>query len=188
MSRNANPPLALASIIRDSADVQGMVLESTTIWTPTSGGLKHWRSSQRFQTLDNGGVGISLDMFQPIEHEYQGSLPKNQYGSLNFNFNAQKLLSSRTLYAREVPFEKTITVADLYNMVCKYQLQYYTFHPDGSGCLYWQLNLLGIMETVGWVKKGARAKVEADIEKLASKDLNSIPWPPRQGTFYQGPN
>ena len=175
--------------------IQGMRLESTFLWAATTTGQVHWRSSQSAVQDKASGVvdgilprGVSVDMYQPRLHCF-APLETNFFGTLKFTVCPKKLHTTKPLLLLEFKFKQPITVRDLYGLMHRNKLQFYRFHTLGSGCLHWQLNLLGLMESQGWLKEGSYAEAWEAAKQVAGR-LNSdrqMPWPPRKGTFYPDP-
>lgn len=175
--------------------IQGMRLESTFLWAASTTGQVHWRSSQSAMYDEASGAvnnkrprGVSVDMYQPRLHCFAPS-GRNFFGTLKFAVCAKKLHTTKPLLLHEFKFKQPITVADLYGLMNSNNLQFYQFHPMGSGCLHWQLNFLRLMESQGWIKDGSYAEAWEAVKQVAEL-VNSdtqMPWPPRKGIFYSDP-
>lgn len=177
--------------IRDP-QIQSLRLESTILWAANSTGQVHWRSSQSIlhdkASGDDRPRGVSVDMYQPEVHCFTPS-GDNFFGTLKFAVCLEKLHTTRPLLLHEIMFEQSVTVADLYGLMNGNNLQFYQFHQMGSGCLHWQLNLLKLMESQGWVKEGSYAgawEAAKQVAQLVNSE-KKLPWPPRKGTFYSDP-
>lgn len=178
-------PLELVKF-EDRAKLFNLELQSTIIWAARTTGTKHWRSSLPLTTDTSKKHGISLDMFQPRKHVYlPNPTPENinYHGVLLFQYNDGKLTSSKPFLHHETPFIKTVTIADVHQLILSNKLQYYRFHPAGSGCMYWQLHLIKVMEDSGWVGQGSYDVAQAAIADVV--DSGGVPWPPREGEFYK---
>ena len=76
---------------------------------------------------------------------------------------------------------------DILDLVVAKGLQYYTFHPDGSGCLNWQLTLLSNFVAPGWLSEEDVANARVQVSEYAKTAKEAVPWPPVQGKFYTPP-
>ncbi|EPQ55760.1 hypothetical protein GLOTRDRAFT_128977 [Gloeophyllum trabeum ATCC 11539] len=176
-----------------TSDIRDKPLSSVTIWC-TSGNLHHWISSYKLvdqivvapkQTI----AGISMNMHQPLEHEFHTGEETNLFGSLHIHLRtAEKgLVSRRSGVLEEIKFLCTITVRDIVDLVLAERRQYYMFSPLGSGCLYWQLQLLRAYVSKGWIKGTDVDKAIGSIEKYAKENEAKVPFPPVEGQFYDPP-
>jgi hypothetical protein len=159
------------------------------LWAPMTSGIAHWRTSYRFSSEVDGMIGMSVDMYQPVYHQFntQGT---NCFGSLKLMTTPNKLTSRKPAVNFAVAFKTKVQVQLLINLITSEQRHYYLFHPDGSGCLFWQLSLLQRFEEHGWVETGtttSAATVIQDFRSKSSASAATIPWPPRQGTYYPPP-
>lgn len=93
-------------------------------------------------------------MYQRKEHVDHMPGTSNFHGSLQFKLNGKKLWSSNLVYSRKIPFIAHIAVARLRAFIIEYHLQFYIFHREGSGCLYWQLYVPHWDHGNGWLDPG----------------------------------
>ncbi|KAH9902503.1 hypothetical protein C8Q73DRAFT_8341 [Cubamyces lactineus] len=170
-------------------------LESVILWC-TSGSLHHWITSYCFvrphqlDPVERGKdiVGISCNMYQPRFHIYHPA-DDNLYGCLEVQARPRnKLFSTRTRLKIVLPFQCAVTMKDILDLITDKGLQYYTFHPDGSGCLNWQLSLLSYFVASGWLQEEDVANARLQVSQYAEKAGDAVPWPPRQGKFYTPPS
>ncbi|KAM5530675.1 hypothetical protein V8D89_015647 [Ganoderma adspersum] len=206
------PPLRLNELAQaklfDHQTLKGVVL-----WSAGSLGTRHWRTG--FEFVDSRSVvlnttqgppqpsaimspllrpgtydGISVDMFQPHAHQYyvpsvDGT--KNLFGTLSVAPRLKGYMYSRTGNLFPIKFKVPVRVKDLLDLILMQQRQYYKFNPRGSGCLYWQLQLLEAFVGMGWIDKASLNAVLAEVTALASRANSGVPFPPVVGVFYPPP-
>lgn len=211
------PPL-----YNDTAAFSSLVIQGYCLWS-TRGGPPHWISAHSFaQTvisstathptdpthirlesslstdrLRPGEVqwgGVSLDMFQPMNHVYHISIPDdtksdNVFGALSINArHADALMSSRAPIYAHATFLVTVTVQDIVDLIISQGRQYYQFDPAGSGCLFWQLALLEQYVAKGWISSDDFARIKQEVQQFAASPTGvKVPYPPVAGTFYKPP-
>ncbi|KAI1789343.1 hypothetical protein LXA43DRAFT_586951 [Ganoderma leucocontextum] len=145
------------------------------------------------QTLRPGIYGgISMDMFQPLAHQYH--VPsvdgiKNLYGTLSVSPRLKEFLYSRSrnLFSCSLKFKVPVRVKDVLDLIFVQGRQYYKFNPKGSGCLYWQLQLLEAFVAKGWIDRSSLDAANAQITALASRADSAVPYPLVMGEFYRPP-
>ncbi len=142
-----------------------------------------------------------MDMFQPHDHVYNvaqpqvpgpGSNPpkakRNLYGCLQVSPRQKEfLLSRRPTHVSQIDFRVPVKLEAIINKaVIGEGLQYYKFNEAGSGCLFWQLELLKRFVGLGWITEEDFAQVVKNVEAFAvDQPSDVVPYPPVQGTFYQ---
>ncbi|KAI0757991.1 hypothetical protein C8Q74DRAFT_1373059 [Fomes fomentarius] len=205
-------------LYNDTAAFSPLLVGEYCLWC-TSGGLPHWISAHAFaqpvisstprpsdptQIRPSSSTerpkpgeakwgGVSLDMFQPLNHVYH-SIPDdtksgNVFGALRINArHADALMSSRApIYARAT-FLVTVTVQDIVDLIISQGRQYYQFDPAGSGCLFWQLALLEQYVAKGWISSEDFARIKQEVQQFAASPTGvKVPYPPVAGTFYKPP-
>jgi len=125
-------------------------------------------------------------MYQPVSHQFNTG-GANRFGSLKLMTTPNKLTSRDPAVNFAVAFKTKVKVQHLVDLIIGERRHYYTFHQDGSGCMFWQLSLLQRFEECGWVEAGAAAWAATAIQDFRNKssaNAAAMPWPPRQGTFY----
>ncbi|VDB87748.1 unnamed protein product [Peniophora sp. CBMAI 1063] len=109
-----------------------------------------------------------------------------------------------TMVSRTAPFQTTIpfnredvTIETILNVVKDNKLSYYLFHPEISGCLWWQLTLVEKLEAMGLLEKGSRDMVVDKISKqhasggpladvlVSRAKSKKKPFEPVEGVFYK---
>ncbi|KAI0070974.1 hypothetical protein K474DRAFT_1669511 [Panus rudis PR-1116 ss-1] len=181
-------------------------MRSVTLWCATGGAPRHWRTAYKFTSLlrfDEQGTGtnlvrvtqaaikvdtwegVSLDIFQPQYHTFDQS-GNNLYATLTAAPRlAGRLTSTKLGLSKKVEFVTHVTVQDLRDLLFERGLQYYKFNPAGSGCLYWQLNLLELFATKGWIATEKLQEVKDHVREYAiQQGSRGVPYPPVQGEFY----
>ncbi|KAL6303605.1 hypothetical protein BKA93DRAFT_787012 [Sparassis latifolia] len=178
----------------DINPVLDRVLKSVIIWAPQSNGVTHWRTSYEFaEVVRKGPLGISVDMFQPKSHVYHTTKGTgNSFGTLLIKVSFEKLTSTSPAVRVDIPLQQAVTVRrQLLEFIVTRNMQYYRFHNAGSGCMFWQLTLLQRMgEEAKWIRVEEFLRVLNIIQEArnaSSAVASSMPWPPRQGTFYTPP-
>ncbi|KAI3604066.1 hypothetical protein WG66_000796 [Moniliophthora roreri] len=158
--------------------IKGMVLWCVPSTTPY-----HWVSSYIF--TDQGAGGISADMYRPKCHEWTQRNQTNYYGSLKITHrSSNKVISTRTPLKIEIPFTREVTVSDIYNLIVQGKRHQYVFNDAGSGCMFWQLDLIDHFIAMGWVDVRYKDSALQEIQKLATtKGELSVPYPAVKGTF-----
>lgn len=167
-----------------TSQVRTQAITSVIIWAPKTTGVAHWRTSFTFG--DPPSPGLSVDMFQPDRHEFCSSGETNRFGTLVLK-PVTKLSSTNTFVKEQIAFTAGIVVQDLLDAIFVRKLQYYKFHEDGSGCMFWQLCLLECIQSKGWIGGSEKDRVLSVIKAARESSAgiaNSMPWPPRQGVFY----
>lgn len=184
---------------QDSTEaVSGERLSYVEMWCTSGFGdtPPHWITSYTFANpvptnRERSLGGVSLDMHQPQNHVYHrpSESNTNYFGSLAMStrfFGAVR--SANTPLAITAVFDTAVTVQDVRDVVTTRGLQYYKFHPDGSGCMFWQLTLLQEFVTRGWIKVSDMSALTGQIERHAKTWTRSkILYPPIQGEFYNPP-
>ena len=140
-------------------------------------------------------LGLVVDMVQPYKHVYHPDANDddlNYYGTLQLTVQEDKVISSRPAVNCLIAFTEGthVTVRDLIKLICDNKLQHYKFHPEGSGCLFWQLNLLDVIAHAGWIPEDSSKTVRDAIVAFRSgndRRLNMILYPPVEGTFCDPP-
>ncbi|TFY76977.1 hypothetical protein EWM64_g7034 [Hericium alpestre] len=205
------PPLR-PDELRDARLFDHQTLKAVVLWSTSSLSTRHWRTGLEFtKTLTVGsnsnpnatpapdvvsqvlppGIygGISVDMFQPEAH--QNHLPStdgevNLYGTLSVNPRMAHILYSRSknLFSCPLELKVSVRVKDVLDLMLAQRRQYYKFNPRGSGCLYWQLQLLQAFVANGWIAKASLDAAITQITALAARPGSAVPYPPVMGTFY----
>ncbi|KAI0375158.1 hypothetical protein BV20DRAFT_960239 [Pilatotrama ljubarskyi] len=191
MDHPLRPPLLDST---DSIDKAQEILE-ITLWC-TAGMPNHWITSYKYTSSIKKGPnnqlyeGVSLDMHQPLAHVYHPSGQGNIYGCLHISARPKnKLLSTKAKVAVTMAVQTTVTVGDVINLVVEDDRQFYKFHPDGSGCLYWQTQLLRRFVNKGWLKQKQLDALWIEVEEHANRvGQDMVPYPPAQGVFYTPPH
>ncbi|KAG6859232.1 hypothetical protein C0995_010536 [Termitomyces sp. Mi166 len=177
-----------------TSDLRSKVVSKAMLWAGKGNRPIHWRTSFAFAEVKgkSSPEGISFDMFQPTYHanNHPNHLDvSNHYGSLSIQPRASgKLASKNRLVSVDIPLTPGITAGDIIDLVTvQNKMQDYIYHPDGSGCLYWQLTLLGRLCERQWCRDFQEKLLES-ISYAQTQDgghyANAIVWPPVKGTFY----
>jgi len=170
-------------------NIRSAELLELNLWAPRTSGIAHWRTSYKFASTVDGMIGMSVDMYQPDFHQFNPRRP-NYFGSLKLLTTPYKLTSRDPAVNVTVAFKTKVKVQHLVELITNEGRHYYTFHPDGSGCMFWQLSLLQRFEECGWVETGTTTWAVTAIHAFRDKssaNAATMPWPPRQGNFYQPP-
>jgi hypothetical protein len=179
----------LAPILEDNAittDVRSGELAKVHFWAAKTSSIAHWRTSYKFSTNVGSLIGISVDMYQPISHVLNAE-ETNRFGSLKLLTTSRKLFSTNPAVLYTAVFKKRVNVENLINLIIQDGRHHYKFHPDGSGCMYWQLSLLQKFESFGWLENGSSAEIVEAIQTFRNEskaNAASMPWPPRKGEYY----
>ena len=169
---------------RTSDAVKREQLLGVTMWC-TGGSLAHWMTSYKFLNAVPGFDGISIDMHQPMAHSGTPSTQKNQLGSVKIETRPKNMLTSRrSPLVKTVEFGVAVRVQDVISVITINNMQHYRFHPEGCGCMHWQLTLLQAYVRNGWIRnEDFRGIYDAISTLIASKP--SLTFPPVAGEFYQ---
>ncbi|CAL1709293.1 unnamed protein product [Somion occarium] len=165
-------------------------ISEVNIWAPQAIRTFHWRTTLVLATTTDGFLGVSLDMYQPVEHVYKlPEQPQNSFGTLQITPRTERLLySTRTFYkACSVPMVTKVTVNNVYDLIVELGLQHYMFHAiHSSGCMFWNLQLLRLFQLKRWVAEGS---YEAARETIQHYHIQlggiKVPWPPVEGKYYR---
>lgn len=130
--------------------------------------------------------GVSLDMCQPFNHVHNLGKLYNTVGTLAaFARSISMLVSERSRCGIEVFFKVPLTVTDVTTYILDHKLHCYEFQEDsGSGCLFWQLELMRDFQELGWIDAADLQKIESQVQAYAKQRGEvEVPWPPKEGTF-----
>lgn len=193
MSQQQKPSRVLE--LGSTRDFDDQLLSSVTLWSAEARDLRHWRTGLEFagkRPTVSGIAGISIDMIQPITHEYHDPHrdgAENLYGSLQMSPRDKSTLYSKRkgLFSCPLPFKKKALakVKDVVGLILEQGRQYYKFNPAGSGCLYWHFELLEAFVERGWIERESLHTAHTRVSGLACRNVGTIPYPPVQGTFYR---
>ncbi|KAF5348909.1 hypothetical protein D9756_009814 [Leucocoprinus leucothites] len=180
------------ALIDESAKFRLQKLHQAVFWCSMRGSPHHWITSYAFADgiveVDGGRyAGISLDMFQPVAHKNQPpGENKNLFGTLRFGARKENVLMSKNpAFMVMLAFKTKITVQELYNLVVGNKLHLYQYSPAGSGCMYWQSQLLKKFVVKGWLAQEDLAKLFKSLEAYAKqKGSQAVPYPPVEGKYY----
>ncbi|KZT24773.1 hypothetical protein NEOLEDRAFT_392692 [Neolentinus lepideus HHB14362 ss-1] len=189
----ASPPMPALQDL--TIGIRAQQLTSVIIWCTGGGTLHHWRTSYSLadssviNDLGERLAGISLDMYQPHDHGYKTADGPNLHGCLQISPRTTRhgLYSTRSGVLEEINFSSAVTVQDIVDLVTGQKRQYYMFNPLGSGCLYWQLQLLRAFVSKGWIHSTDLSGVTESIGKYAKMYPDRVPFPPVEGQFYSPP-
>lgn len=130
-------------------------------------------------------------MFQPNLHTYHddkaGDGTVNYYGTLRLQVQRAKITTSKPAIIHDITFAEGVTVGDIVQFIYDRKLQFYKFHPDGSGCLFWQLTLMDEFSKVGWIPENSTQAIREAIVAFRGENperLSMVLYPPVQGSFY----
>lgn len=124
-------------------------------------------------------IGFSIDMRQSEDQ------PAEFRGTMHVELRGEKLISSNCPVEVVVDFIKEATLGDILDIVTENRLEYYTFQPNSSGCLYWTQNLIDVLTRAGYVTH-LWEKVDKAITKYRARgqpQQSRLPYPPVEGVF-----
>ncbi|PIL23324.1 hypothetical protein GSI_14635 [Ganoderma sinense ZZ0214-1] len=180
-------------VLGNTRDFEDQVLSKATIWAREEpDAIRHWLIglsfvSGRLPTGDDGRIyeGISINM-RRLSTEFEDLL-----GSLDIQARTKGTLFSQQSRTFQCPLafkKKTVRVKDIINLIVAHRKQCYMFNPAGSGCLFWQLDLLKLFVEQGWIEERelvtARKRIKGLAEAAVPSRSGIVPWPPTEGTFY----
>jgi hypothetical protein len=116
-------------------------LSELYLWALRTSGITHWQTSYRFTSqVDDGMIGMLVNMYQPISHQFStGGM--NHFSSLKLIMTPNKLTLRDPAVNFLVAFKTKVKVQHLIDLITNKQCYYYSFYLDGSGCMFWQLSL-----------------------------------------------
>ncbi|TFK66268.1 hypothetical protein BDN72DRAFT_899975 [Pluteus cervinus] len=193
-------PVDIPAQLKNNHTILNATLSQVEIWAPYSSSISHWRTSFKFSevipTTRNGYdeylEGISVDMCLPLMHVYTMDLPAdvdNRCGSLKVMVRDKGRLTAHNVVCSSVfPLRQHITVLDLLKLLDSKDLQYYDFHHQGIGCLFWQMTWLRALADRNWIQSDyydVLGQAVASFKKNWTKSKAAIVWPPVEGKFYR---
>ena len=201
MNNRAEPAAALR-VEPNTHQFSNQVLSEVTLWAaPAPKSFRHWITSFHFAQSKRVGnasyEGVSVSMEQPKTHERhnpQRDGPENFYGSLHVMPRMQGVLYSRQkgMFRCSLALkERKVMVQDVVGLMTGLGMQFYKFNEEqGSGCLFWQFQLLEGMVGKGWIGRVDLDKAYSRVKGLAEASVppndktGRVPWPAVKGTFY----
>ncbi len=182
------PPAAPSLVLGNTSHFDDQVLSKVTIWAREEpDAIRHWFTSLTFAGRPTVGdqvyEGISINMTQPSDKSLVGSLeiqPRSKGALYSYR--------SKTFQC-PIAFKKKVRVKDVVDLIVAHRKHCYLFNPAGSGCLFWQLDLLKLFVQKGWIEESDMDTAEKRIKGLGEAAVPSqtgtVPWPPVNGTFYR---
>ena len=104
------------------------------LWAPKTSGITHWRTSYRFPSQVDGMIGMSVDMYQPVSHQFN----TGEFGSLKLMTTPNKSTSTRRdpAVSFAIALKMKVKVQHLVDLITSERHHYCTFHQDGSGACF----------------------------------------------------
>ena len=120
------------------------------------------------------------------QHDNTQQTAANHFGTVKLTLSRLKIKSTKPAVEHEIACTTSFTAGELLDLIWAKQLQYYKFHQASSGCLHWQLSLMDLLASKGWIQ-ACTDDIKAKIVEFRSRSTaneENIPFPPVRGEYY----